>query len=156
MEFMSVVITVTDLKRSTKFYTELLQQKVAMDLDGNIAFESGISLQDIDLWENFIDTPKAEIRLRNNSGELYFEVECIDRFIKDATDYGVEFIHGKQETSWGQSAVRFYDPDGHIIEVGEQMDFVIKRFITDGKTMEEIAKMTSYPLDVIMQIKDRC
>ena len=35
---------------------------------------------------------------------------------------------------------RFYDPDGHLIEVGESMKMVIKRFLDRGMTMEEIAE----------------
>lgn len=29
------------------------------------------------------------------------------------------------EHSWGQRVVRFYDPDKHIIEAGENMQFII-------------------------------
>ncbi len=34
----------------------------------------------------------------------------------------------------------FYDPDGHIIEVGEAMKKVIQRFLKNGWSMEEISK----------------
>ena len=46
------------------------------------------------------------------------------------------------EHSCGQRVIRFYDLDGHIIEVGEDMKIVIKRFLASGMTMEEVfAKM---------------
>lgn len=35
--------------------------------------------------------------------------------------------------------IRFYDLDGHIIEVGEDMKMVIKRFLATGMTMEEVS-----------------
>ena len=35
--------------------------------------------------------------------------------------------------------IRFYDLDGHIIEVGEDMKMVIKRFLAAGMTMEEVS-----------------
>ena len=35
--------------------------------------------------------------------------------------------------------IRFYDLDGHIIEVGEDMRMVIKRFLASGMTMEEVS-----------------
>lgn len=41
--------------------------------------------------------------------------------------------------SWGQRVIRFYDLDGHIIEVGESMKMVIKRFLASGMTMEEVS-----------------
>ena len=40
---------------------------------------------------------------------------------------------------WGQRVIRFYDLDGHIIEVGESMKIVIQRFLSTGMTMEEIS-----------------
>ena len=46
------------------------------------------------------------------------------------------------EHSWGQRVVRFYDLDGHMIEVGENMKMVVNRFLASGMTMEEVsAKM---------------
>ena len=40
-------------------------------------------------------------------------------------------MHPVKEHSWGQRVVRFYDPDRHIIEVGENMKVVCRRFLTD-------------------------
>lgn len=31
----------------------------------------------------------------------------------------VELIHPIERQAWGQKVFRFYDPDGHIVEVGE-------------------------------------
>ena len=46
------------------------------------------------------------------------------------------------EHSWGQRVIRFYDLDEHLIEVGEDMQMVVKRFLASGMTMEEVsAKM---------------
>ena len=46
------------------------------------------------------------------------------------------------EHSWGQRVIRFYDLDEHLIEVGEDMKMVVKRFLASGMTMEEVsAKM---------------
>ena len=35
--------------------------------------------------------------------------------------------------------IRFYDLDGHIVEVGEDMKMVLKRFLASSMTMEEIS-----------------
>jgi hypothetical protein len=45
-----------------------------------------------------------------------------------------------KEAGWGQRTVRFYDLDGHIIEVGENMKMVVKRFIHSGMSMEETSR----------------
>lgn len=39
---------------------------------------------------------------------------------------------------WGQRVIRFYDLDGYIIEVGEDMKTVINRFLDSGMTIEEV------------------
>ena len=31
----------------------------------------------------------------------------------------VSFIHEVQTQDWGEKCMRFYDPDGHIIEIGD-------------------------------------
>ncbi len=43
--------------------------------------------------------------------------------------------------------VRFRDPDGHIIEIGEPMPVVISSFLAAGMTKEETAKR----MDVTME-----
>ncbi|WP_330586669.1 hypothetical protein [Aminipila terrae] len=35
--------------------------------------------------------------------------------------------------------IRFYDPDKHIIEVGENMNIVVKRFLESGLSIEDTA-----------------
>lgn len=45
--------------------------------------------------------------------------------------------------------VRFYDPDKHIIEVGENMKFVCKRFADSGMTNEEIAERMDVPVKTV-------
>ena len=49
----------------------------------------------------------------------------------------------------GQRVIRFYDPDMHIIEVGESMLTVVKRFISQGLSIEETAERTQHPIEFI-------
>ena len=53
--------------------------------------------------------------------------------------HGIEYFGEVIEHSWGQRVVRFYDPDGHLIEVGEKMKMVVNRFLATGMTMEEVS-----------------
>jgi len=50
------------------------------------------------------------------------------------------------EHSWGQRVVRFYDLDKHIIEVGENIIMVVKRFINAGLSIEETATRMDVPV----------
>ena len=54
-------------------------------------------------------------------------------------------MHPPQEHGWGQRVVRIYDPDLHIIEVGESMRVVCKRFLGEGMTPEQVAERTQMP-----------
>lgn len=53
------------------------------------------------------------------------------------------------EHSWGQRVVRFYDPDKHIIEVGENIVMVVKGFLNSGLSIEETAIRMDVSVDYI-------
>lgn len=59
------------------------------------------------------------------------------------------YVHPIMEHSWGQRVVRFYDPDKHIIEVGENMKVVCKRFLDSGMTPEQVAKRMDVPMKFV-------
>lgn len=50
--------------------------------------------------------------------------------------------------------VRFYDPDKHIIEVGEKLDAVILRFVESGLSAEETAAKMNIPIDFVISCLD--
>lgn len=54
---------------------------------------------------------------------LYFEEANIEGFVKklEEADIEIEFVNKLMTHSWGQKVVRFYDPDGNLIEVGTPM-----------------------------------
>ena len=45
--------------------------------------------------------------------------------------------------------MRFFDPDGHIVEVGENMNAVCARFAAAGMTEEEIAARMDVPVSYV-------
>ena len=45
--------------------------------------------------------------------------------------------------------MRFYDPDGHIIEVGENIQSVCRRFADSGMTPEQIAVRMDVPPEAV-------
>lgn len=53
--------------------------------------------------------------------------------------YHVHMFETK-EAGWVQRSIKFYDLDGHIIEVGETLKMVVKRFLDSGMTMDETSK----------------
>ncbi len=139
MKYSCTVISVSDVNQSRKFYEELFGLEVYQDYGINISFTCGLALQQEFDW--LVNIPKEKIVQEANNIELCFEEEAFDDFIKQLEQYGdIRYIGDVIEHSWGQRVVRFYDPDGHIIEVGEAMKKVIQRFLKNGWSMEEISK----------------
>jgi catechol 2,3-dioxygenase-like lactoylglutathione lyase family enzyme len=139
MKYYGTVISVEDIKASRKFYEDMFGLVVYQDYGRNISFVGGLSLmQDFD-W--LVKVPKEKVMKQSNNMELYFEEEDFDGFVKKLRQYpNIRCLHEVLEQPWGQRAIRFYDPDCHIIEVGEDMKAVINRFLASGLSMEGTAK----------------
>ena len=120
MKLKNVLIVVKDMQKSIAFYKELFGLEVILDNDGNVIMTEGLVLQDIKYWEEFLD---RECVPRNNMTELYFEESDIEGFVKKLESYqgSIEYVNPLMMHSWGQEVVRFYDPDGNLIEVGTPM-----------------------------------
>jgi catechol 2,3-dioxygenase-like lactoylglutathione lyase family enzyme len=142
-----MLIVVEDMERSRKFYENLMGQNVILDFGANITFEGDFCLQTRDSWERFIGKENP-VTCQPNNFELYFEETEFEEFareLKNNTEFKVELIHDVKEYPWGQHVIRFYDPDRHIIEVGESMASVILRFRDQGMNPNEIAERTQHP-----------
>lgn len=120
MKLKNVLIVVKDIEKSKRFYHDLFGLDVVLDNDGNIILTEGLVLQEEKYWKEFIE---KDIIPRNNSCELYFEESDIEGFIEKLEKYypDVYYVNKLMVHSWGQKVVRFYDPDGNLIEVGTPM-----------------------------------
>jgi len=150
------LIVVKDMAVSRKFYEEVLNQKVVMDFGANITFEGAFSLQTKDTWIDFIRKTAEDISNKPDNFELYFEEERFDDFVERLKAYDINYVHDVIEYSWGQRVIRFYDPDMHMIEVGESMETVIKRFIGKGLSVEETAERTQHPIEIVKGCINLC
>ena len=121
--------------------------KVVADFGANVTLDGGLVMQTMDTWKSFIRTDK--VLLPNNAGELYFEEEDLDAFLENLKQFDICYVHPLFEHRWGQRVVRFYDPDRHIIEVGEKLNTVILRFMEQGLSAEETAIRMDIPLDFV-------
>ncbi len=121
MKLKNILIVVRDLERSRKFYHDLFGLELLLDQDGNLILTEGLVLQDEKIWKKFLG---RDIILENNACELYFEERDLDAFIRKLeTLYpSVRYVNRLMTHSWGQKVVRFYDPDGNLIEVRTPME----------------------------------
>jgi len=148
MKYISTLIAVRDMDISKQFYHDVLGLNVVADFGANVTLDGGVVLQTLDTWKSFIRTDS--ITLPNNAGELYFEENDMGTFCKHLKTFDICYVHELFEHSWGQRVVRFYDPDKHIIEVGEKLDTVVLRFIEQGLSAEETAARMDIPLDFVL------
>lgn len=116
MKLKNVLIVVKDIEKSKRFYHDLFGLDVVLDNGGNVILTEGLVLQDRKIWESFL---KKEVILRNNSTELYFEEYDLDAFVEKLERLypRIQYVNKLMTFSWGQKVVRFYDPDGNLIEV---------------------------------------
>lgn len=104
-------------------------------------------MQTLETYKEFIGT--SDISFGGNNFEIYFEEDDFDKFAENLAKCNVQYVHPVREHSWGQRVVRFYDPDRYIIEVGENMKAVCKRFIDSGMTPEQVAERMDVPMEYI-------
>ena len=120
MKLKNVLIVVNDMEKSKKFYKKLFGLDVILDKDENVILTEGLVLQEASLWKTCID---REIIPRNHAAELYFEEADMEGFLRrlDAYEEPIQYVNRPAEDSRGRKVVRFYDPDGNLIEVGAPM-----------------------------------
>ena len=117
MRLKNILITVDDMERAVRFYHDVFGLEAVRDFDGNVILTEGLVLQDRKIWKTFLD---REIIPENNASELYFEEKDIEAFVErlERRYPEVKYVDRLLTHSWGQTVVRFYDPDGNLIEVG--------------------------------------
>ena len=120
MKLKNCLIVVKDIERARAFYQDLFGFDVILDNDGNMVLTDGLVLQEEKYWKAFLG---KEIIPENNCSELYFEEADLEGFIEKLEGYfpEVKYVNRLMTHSWGQKVIRFYDPDGNLIEVGTPM-----------------------------------
>ena len=104
-------------------------------------------MQTRETYRDFIGTDA--ISFGGNDFEIYFEENDFDAFLKRLEACSVEYVHPVMQHAWGQRVVRLYDPDRHIIEVGENIKSVCRRFLDSGMTPEQVAARMDVPLKFV-------
>ncbi len=114
-----------------------------MDLGRNVTVSGGVAVQEGLDW--LLDIPKETMVWRPRNMELYFEVEDFDVFLEKLAAYPeVEQVHPPKKHEWQQRVARIFDPDGHIIEIGESMKVIAQRYLRMGCSVEETAQIIQH------------
>ena len=150
MKLKNPMLVVTDIDKSVEFYKKVFGLHVIMDFGANKTLTGGLALQTVETYKDFIG--KSDVSFGGNNFEIYFEEDDFDEFTEKLKSMDVEYVHHVMEHRWGQRVVRFFDPDRHIIEVGENIKTVCKRFLDSGMSVEQVARN----MDVPVKFVERC
>ncbi len=152
MKFVCPLIVVKNTKVARNFYEDILGQKVKFDFGENVTFEGDFAIH---LEEHYLrllgGTNSNELR-KTHSFELYFETDELESIMRKLKEKNVIFLHEITEQPWGQRVMRFYDPDLHIVEVGETMESVVLRYHGTGMSEMEISDKTSMPEEFVNKV----
>lgn len=144
MEFHSSVLFVADIKRSRDFYSGLMGLTLKHDFGNNLSFHQGLSLWQMNGQHEIAQVNMGKEKVGSRF-ELYFETENMDDVLHKLKLWKPVEMHPVKMESWGQKTIRFYDPDGHLIEVGESLSGFTTRMYREGMNEEEISKVTGIP-----------
>jgi catechol 2,3-dioxygenase-like lactoylglutathione lyase family enzyme len=126
--FVNTIVFVKDMNVSKKFYSELLGLKVMNSYPTIIWFENNFAIHDAAALYKTIykkDLPSPPARQGKDNIDIYFECTDLEALFNSLQEQNVQFIHPIETQAWGQKVIRFYDPDYHIVEIGEpfRVDF---------------------------------
>ena len=147
MKIKNPMLIVKDIDASVAFYKNVLGLHVIMDFGANKTLTGGLVLQTLETWREFIGTD--DVAFGSNNFEVYFEEDDFDGFTQKLNTLPVEYVHPVKEHAWGQRVVRIYDPDRHIIEIGENIKVVCKRFLDSGMTPKQVAARMDVPMKFV-------
>jgi len=151
------VLFVKDAKIARDFYEGLLGLKVKADFGGlNIIFREGFALWQI-MEDNIILQKLGKENIFDNKltsrTELSIETEDIEDVYLKMKNNGVKFLHEMNMEIWGQRNIRFYDPDGHLVEIGESEEVFVRRiYEEENRDMERTSKRTFISEKIINRI----
>jgi len=150
IRFHSSVIFCNDLQKQQEFYEKFLGQKIVRDLGGCLVFEGGFTLWRLE--EEFPVSSEMGYTyepIGNRNLELYFETGTFEDAVENILTGDLRMLHNVTEEKWGQYTIRFYDPEGNLVEIGESMKCMVARMRGSGMDAHAIAEKTGLDHDYV-------
>lgn len=150
MIYHSTVLFVADIAIAKDFYCTVMKLEIEHDFGKNIIFLGGLSIWEIGddhAIKTDLNTEKGKTRF-----ELYFETENLSETERLLNERNVSFFHGIHEEPWGQRTLRFFDPDGNLVEVGEPLHVFVSNLSARGLAYTAIHEKTGVSMETIRQI----
>ncbi|MGA2130850.1 MAG: VOC family protein [Bryobacteraceae bacterium] len=156
IQFKGPAAYVGNLDRARQFYEGVLGLEPGrlMNRDGRsiaVAYTAGLSVWEAaDTYFSIFGAPDPAWRGPERPvWENAFEVEDVDALYARAVAAGSRFAHPLRELPWRQRTFRMYDPDGHVIDIGETHAATARRLVAGGMPRAQIAELLGFPLETV-------
>ena len=129
--FYNTIVFVNDIVKSRYFYEAILELKIEVDYGVLVIYENRFAIHEGNKLQKTI-FGKVQRRIQKRFGrknvDIYFETDQLEKIEKLLQKENIRFIHKIAQQEWGQKVLRCYDPDKHIVEIGEplHLDFLKK------------------------------
>ncbi len=150
LQFHSSVLFCNNLQKQREFYEIFLNQEVANDIGKCIMFKSKFSLWQLD--DSFPIAKELGYtyeHIGNRNLELCFETDHFEDSVEKVILSDCRILHNVEEEEWGQYTIRFYDPEGNLVEIGESMKCFVNRMHDGGMDIKKIEKKTGLHSELI-------
>jgi len=122
VKFANTIVFVKDIEVSKQFYTDVVGLDMLDDYGTIVFFEGRFVIHNAQSITHTIfkqDDPAAHEPQGRKNILIYLESDSLEETYEQIKDAGARIIHGIEKQAWGQRVCRFYDPDGHMVEIGE-------------------------------------
>ncbi len=144
----SAVLFTQNVEAMTRFYTETMRQKVRFDFGRCRILEYGLSIWALDENDPAMKAPGLG-KGPNSRLELCFDTEDFEADAAHVMAFAPKMLHDMAEEAWGQRTIRFFDPDGNLVELGESIPCFCRRLYHEGMTPEQVARKTGVGLEQV-------
>lgn len=119
LRHVDTIILVENIEISKSFYTKVMGLEILHDWDNMVIFKERFSIHKADALLPKNETEKLISGGKQGRGNVvvYFETDQLEKTYTAMLDNQVPIIHGIIKLPW-QKIFRVFDPDGHIIEIG--------------------------------------
>ena len=151
MKFVNSILIVKDKQRAFDFYRDIIGLRLVADFGDYVTLSGGLTLRSEDSWLKMNELNESQI-VYGNASELYFEEENFDELLSRIDANMVDCLLPPSEHEWGQRFVRVLDPDGHVIEIAEDMGAVCERFLKMGMSETEVSVRMDVPIAYVQKM----
>ncbi len=119
IKFHTTIIFTGDIAASKEFYHGLLGLEVLQDAGSFVLLEGNLGLHKTEVFYEYIGKQYSGEAMGRDNLDLYFTTDDLEAAEGRLKEAGIKFIHGIKKYPWGEKLFRVYDPDGHIVEIGD-------------------------------------